>query len=206
MAVKKSHAKKGGGKLLLLSILVIIVVFLTVCVVLFWVPIVTYWEPCAPQRSFKLEDLLIDQSIIPTVWGDVWGPDTESYDGSCNSTYTSIGFGVAERELPLQVTHEIDRSGKITWARLSFENSQMFSLYPEQPTEWTYESTVADQSYFGCANERGTTQLSMCQWVGRYDEITAILWVRMTPNEVNMEDIERMVKAIDARMALHLGK
>lgn len=198
MDVKILHFSWGRWKSLL-SMLLIIVALLIVCVM--W-----FWEPCAPKRPFKPDDLLIDQSVIPTAWTDVWGPDTEFYNNRCRTAYTSIRFGMAERELPLQATHEIFRNENIGSARRYFENSRIPLTFPEQPTEWTYQGTVADQSYFGCADDSSSNSLLSCQWAGLYEEFIVVFWVRMTPGEVNFEDIEKAVKAIDTRMALYLNE
>lgn len=177
-------------------ILLITILCLAACKVLFW-------EPRAPQRSFKLEDLLIDQEVIPSVWKDKWGPLYQLGDDLCTTECVTIRFGVSSRDLHIQATQDVYRYLSTGIARRTFEKVYLPSkVYLEAAEEWTYQSTVAEQSHFGCYDDGRSTPI--CQWAGQYEEYIVVFWTRMTPGEVTLADIEKAVRAIDERMALYL--
>ena len=166
---------------------------------------VLFWEPRAPQRSFELEDLLIGQEVIPSVWKDSWGPLYQSGDDLCTTECVAIRFGVAGRESHIQAVHNVYRYLSAGIARRTFEKVYLPSkVYLKAVDEWPYESTTAEQSHFGCYSDGRSTPT--CQWAGQYEEYIVVFWTRMTPGEVSLADIEKAVRAIDARMALYLNK
>ncbi len=48
--------------------------------------------------------------------------------------------------------------------------------------------------------------MSVCEWAGRYEEYIVVFWCRMVPGEMSLADMERVVRAIDERMAQYLDK
>jgi hypothetical protein len=164
---------------------------------------VLFWEPRAPQRSFKLEDLLIGQEVIPSVWKDSWGPLYQSGDDLCTTECAAIRFGVAGRDPHIQAVHNVYYYLSAGIARRTFKKVYLPSKERLKPVdEWTYESATAEQSHFGCYSDGRSTPA--CQWAGQYEEYILVFWTRMTPGEVTLADIEKAVRAIDERMALYL--
>jgi hypothetical protein len=77
------------------------------------------------------------------------------------------------------------------------------------PQEWSYESLVADRFRFAC----GEVEMSPlgpptweCTAVAQYDEYVSVFHTDLAAEYMTLEDIERILAAIDDRMALHLGK
>jgi hypothetical protein len=74
------------------------------------------------------------------------------------------------------------------------------------PEEWSYESPVADQFTFACGEpELRPYEATVCVAVARYDEYISVLVTHPTPDGITLGEVERLVRAIDERMALYLG-
>ncbi len=174
-----------------------IIVLLVVCTL-------RLWEPRAPQRSFKLGDLLIGQEVIPPVWKDAWGPFVQGGEDFCTTDCIMINFGVSGRQSSIQASHEVYRYLSAGIAQRTFDKVYLpLRGYFEPVDEWTYQSPLAKQTHFGCSSDGRSTPT--CEWAGVYEEFIVIFWVRMTPGEVSLADVEKAVRAIDARMASYLN-
>ncbi|MGB3904695.1 MAG: hypothetical protein WBB22_07210 [Anaerolineae bacterium] len=77
------------------------------------------------------------------------------------------------------------------------------------PEEWAYESVVADRLKFACG-EVDMSPLAAPRWdckaVAQYDEFISVFATELSPDYMTLEDLERILVAIDERMAFHLGK
>ncbi len=165
-----------------------------------------FWEPRAPERSFTPEDLLIDQGTMPSSWRDVWGPFVPAGHDLCTTECAAIQFGVAASELPIQAEQDVYRYLSMGIAQRTFEKVYLPQRrHLGSMSDWTYQSPVADQQHFGCYDweER---DMPVCEWAGRYEEYIVVFWCRMVPGEMSLADIERVVRAIDERMAQYLDK
>lgn len=168
-----------------------------------------FWEPHAPERSFTPEDLLIDQEIVPPGW-DLTNPIFPAGDELCTTECVAIRFAVADdQQLVCGGTHSVYRYLSAGIARRTFDKVYLATAMSLDPVnEWTYQSQVAEQSHFGCGNMAGNVGVT-CEWASRYEEYIIVLGVALPSGEVslaNIEQIEEIVRAIDARMAEYLGK
>lgn len=170
-----------------------------------------FWEPLAPQRSFSPEDLLIDQSIVPPGW-ELTEPSFPTGDTLATRESATRGFFVktAHNEYSIQYGgHDIYRHQSTGIARRTFDKVYLAMARSLDPVSgWTYQSPIAEQSHFGCHNMAGNVGV-YCKWGGQYEEYIVVLGVAMPPGEMtpaNIEQIEEIVRAIDARMAEYLGK
>jgi hypothetical protein len=190
------HYKSVGWRLMLMMTAAAVTLLSTAC---------RYLEPRAPQRSFTPEDLLVDQNVIPSVW-ETFGLVFPAGDDLCTTECASIQFGVAGRDLPIQTEHAVYRYLSVGIAQRTFEKVYLPRAGRlESPSEWTYTSPAADRSFFGCYDWAGRAT-PVCEWAACYEEYIVVFWVRVTPGEVSLVDIERVVEAIDERMATYLGK
>ena len=77
------------------------------------------------------------------------------------------------------------------------------------PEEWLYESPAADRLRFACG-EVDMSPLGPPKWecaaVAQYDEYVSVFRTELSPDYMTLEDVERILLAIDERMSLHLGK
>jgi hypothetical protein len=162
--------------------------------------------PVAPQRSFQVDELLVNQDVMPSAWVDVWGPSYKSDDDSRSTESATITFGVSGRDLPIQARHSVRRLPNAEIARRWFEKGYLpGKQHRTPPSEWTYESSVADQSFFSYF-DRDEHSVPACEWAGQYEEYIVILWMRLTPEEASLADFEKALTEIDTRMAHYLAK
>lgn len=158
----------------------------------------------APKRSFTTAELLISLSEMPSGWTVSNGP-TKLKDDVSSKDASVIVF---------QADTDVVRRGAMQRAyryRNSSSAKRMYEEYirPGQfgttPPEWTYQSPVADQSYFTCDDNQGREPLR-CEWSGRYEEYVVVFGSWIIPDRMSLQDMERVVRAIDTRMAQYLGK
>ncbi len=160
----------------------------------------------APERSFAPEDLLVSEDIMPAGWQALGPPFLPVGDDLVTSESTEIRFGVASREPPIQAVQDVYRLATTYSARRHFEDGYLRQVASfDSVGEWTYQSPIAEQSHFGCLDWAGRAT-PVCEWAGQYAEYIVVFRTHMTPGEVSLADIERVVKAIDERMAHYLGK
>jgi hypothetical protein len=74
------------------------------------------------------------------------------------------------------------------------------------PEEWSYQSAVADRFRFACGELDSVAPKWTCKAVAQYDEYISVFSTELSPDYMTLEDVERILVAIDERMALHLGK
>jgi hypothetical protein len=77
------------------------------------------------------------------------------------------------------------------------------------PEEWSYKSPVADRLKFACG-EVDMSPLGPPEWqctaVAQYDEYVSVFHTELDPEYMTLEDVDRVLVAIDQRMTLYLGK
>ena len=186
----------------MVSLTVLVMLPLTACRLRFW-------EPLAPQRSFAPEDLLIDQDIAPPGW-ELTDPTFPAGDTLCTTECATRGFTVSDNENPVRYGgHDVYRYRSTGIAQRTFEKVYLSATRLQTSLNgWTYQSQIAERSHFGCHNMAGNVGL-YCEWGAQYEEYIVVFGVALPPGEVslaNIEQIEEIVRAIDARMAEYLGK
>jgi hypothetical protein len=170
-------------------------------------PIQTLFEPPSPRRTFTVNDLIIDQNKLPTNW-QAFTPFFPSGDDLATKESIAIRFGALANGLNNYYAEEdIYRYPTIGIAKREF--NYWFSKHPgiiHSVSEWKYQSAIADESRFACDPMNGSNFDEYCEWAGRYDEFIIVFNTQMIKNEMTLNDLEKVVKAIDTLMAEHLGK
>jgi hypothetical protein len=160
--------------------------------------------PGTPQRDFPIEALLLDETAFPL--GTKAGPampmpnKLESRESRGLTFYGR--FGIANHDV---YRYRSARQAASTFERettLWFPNTQ-FSGPWTVPSELPYQSPVADRFYLACSIEMGTP---MCNIIAQYEEYFIRFNVHMHPEFMTYQDLERVLRAIDERMARNLGK
>lgn len=162
------------------------------------------WER-VPDRSFPVEVLLINESAFPPGWeASDAGPQPPANAplGHYNSIErTMLTFyvhgGVAN--------HQVHRFASVREAAREFKRQKSIS-FPEGwvvPAELPYRSPSADQFYLACGIE-GSIQ--MCRAIWQYEEYFLRFNTHMSPDFMTYADLERVLKAIDERMASYLAE
>jgi len=160
--------------------------------------------PGAPQRDFSIEALLLDETAFPP--GTNAGPVSSRPNrlGSReNRGLTFYGqFGIANHDVYRyrsagQAASRFERE-----LTLSFPNTPFWGPWAP-PVELPYQSTAADRFHLACGIGVGTP---MCIVTAQYEEYLIRFNVHMHPEFMTYQDLERVLRAIDERMARNLGK
>jgi len=166
-----------------------------------------FGPPRPPERSFTLDDLLIDSDIVPSDW-KLDEPMFPAGDDLCTTECAAIRFSVTDELRSMWGgTHSVYRYLSQNIAQRTFKVKCLaHARILDQVKEWTYQSLVAEQSYFGCHNMAGNAGVA-CDWAAQYEEYIVVFGIAMSPGEVsltNIEQIEYIVRAIDEQMSLYL--
>ena len=166
-------------------------------------------EQPTPQRSFTTMSLLIGLSDMPRGWKVGYGPGRGRSYISPKEDGSEIGFYVSDarilpgRDTAYQGAYRY-RSAKA--AKGVYEDMVLPGQVGETPAGWSYQSPIADQSYFACYDYEGREPYPICKWSARYEEYVVVFSSWLIPGYMSLEDMEGVVQAIDARMAEYLGK
>ncbi len=173
----------------------IVVLFLTAC-----------YPNGVPPRKLELVDLLIDRDVLPAVLTETWGPFVPTGEDLITEQSISIQFGIDEQESPIRVAQDVYRYPNADISQRKFERVYLPGVaFFEPVNDWTYHSSFADQEFFGCYDWEGRST-QVCEWAGRYQEYLIVFWMRMTPGEASLADIERAVEDIDSLMARNFDR
>lgn len=168
-----------------------------------------FWQPRAPERSFTVEDLLIDQDMVPAGW-ELTDPLFPVGDTLCTTECATIGFKVTGDESSIEYGgQDVYRYHSAGIAHRTFERIYLSATRLQTSADgWMYQSPVAEQSHFGCGKMAGNVEV-YCEWGGQYEEYIVVFGARVPPGEVSLasiEQLEEVVRTIDEKMALYLGK
>lgn len=172
--------------------------------------------PTSSIRDFEIDELLIDLSAFPSGWYVDWSPSytSDSRDGRFTQFRThSEGFEA-------RAIHTIHRHRDNQAAAYWYDENQPFGdaerLTPwEIPSELPYETKVANQFRFACADFRqnpddDSEQFKNCVAIGQYAEYVSIFSISMSPDylaeHMSYPDLGHVLEVIDERMAHYLGK
>ena len=166
-------------------------------------PIQTMFEPAPPYRNFKLSDLLIEQEIVSPEWQS-FPPLFPAGDDLATEESIEERYGIVEDKTnTFLATQDVYRYETVGVARRVFDNRFISrntrALTPT--SEWKYTSPIAYQTRFGCIKYPWDLY---CVWAGNYEEYIVLFDTKMIPGQMSFNDIERIVKAIDAKMAFYL--
>lgn len=173
----------------------------------------------ARREPVGLYDLVIDASVFPLEWYTCLGPVRPPerargerlerdmlYAGFCPEGFDQ-GIGGAQHAV-FEYGDELGAAVAFRWDFSRNEFSNRYTVSPwEAPEQWSYQSSVADRFKFACAEiepfDLGHV-VWKCRAVSQYDEYVSYFSAQLS--HMTLEDLERIVLAIDERMALYLGK
>ena len=172
------------------------------------------WSSCvpeqpAPERLFTTRDLLIGVSDMPPGWKVGYGPGKGRFYISPKEDGSEISFYVSDERIPLGRRGAYQGAYRYHSAKAAkgvYENLVLPGQVGKTPARWRYQSPIADQSYFACYDYEGREPYPTCEWSARYEEYVVVFSSWLIPGYMSLEDMERVVRAIDARMATYLGK
>lgn len=158
--------------------------------------------------SFPIESLLLDESAFPEGWTayEAFEP-RDGFGLAISITFSpprgSAG-GIALHAAYTARSSEEAAHGYQTWAEFWFWESEGWGPW-SVPRELPYQSPVADQFRFACYAEREGAR-EVCQATGQYERYMIRFRTFMNPDTMTFDDLERILLAIDERMALYLAK
>lgn len=170
-----------------------------------------------PPPAFANEELLLDESSFPEGWqANEW-----TYNPRERLPADQTGRSYTRHDCPrysVSASHSAYRFFEGANSAVgAYQQYVPIWFAPREgwepwtvPAELPYQSTVADEFHFGCRTEQGDGA-QFCQAVGRYDEYIVRFHIHMDsepeyPDCMSFADLERILVAIDDRMAFYLGK
>ena len=165
----------------------------------------------APHRDFSVEDLLVDPSVFPSSWrlvAEGIPPDQEEkWATEANGFSLDTGLpDLTPADLSIYRYKSVRSASSAydKWEPRNFNSSSIGAQTPwEAPPELPYESPTADKSRFAC-HISSITQTTICQFMGQYEEFLVIFYTGFDGKHMTFADLQRILQAIDARMAHYL--
>ena len=165
---------------------------------------------------FPTEELLLEESAFP----EGWQTDGSTYNPRERLPAEQMGLTYMRHECPyysLKADHSVYRffDGAKS-AAAAYQQYIAIWFAPREgwdpwsvPAELPYDSAVADQFRLRCKTAQGGREF--CQAVGQYEAYLVRFHVYMDsdpeyPDCMSFSDLERILLAIDERMALYLVK
>jgi hypothetical protein len=165
-----------------------------------------------PTPAFSVEELLLDESAFPEGWRALTPSDPDR-----RIPAEQLGRHLLpSRCHPLMVgaTHDVYRfyGGASSAAEeypeeLGFWFSRNWGDWGISP-ELSYGSAVADQYRFGCYLDEEFHNIH-CRGLGQYEEYIVVFSAKLDPDHpecLSYTDLEKILIAIDEKMAPYLGK
>ncbi len=166
-------------------------------------------EGPVPTPTFPLEDLLLDTSAFPEGWYLPTGEPSDPPGGfglRTALTFSPSGSGgIALHEASVARNAEEAAEGYQKWEGLWFSDREGYCTWAV-PSEFTYQSPVADQYRLACCIRQQEGGDQTCQAVGQYGRYLIRFHTYMNPESMTYADLEHVLVAIDERMALYLEK
>jgi hypothetical protein len=159
-----------------------------------------------PTPPFPMQDLLLDESAFPQGW-QAYAPyePPGRFGLPIALTYSSHapGGGIAVQDVYASWNPEEAAEAYADAVSFWFKDDDRHTPWTT-PTEVGSCSTTADRLRIGCHVER-ESETQFCQAVGQYGRYVVRFHTYMSPY-MTLTDLERILVAIDERMALYLHK
>jgi hypothetical protein len=167
--------------------------------------------PTPRPEPIDLRDLLVTSSVFPPGWRaeqpssslrEVFPRAQESL----GVTFRREGYEAIANHAVGRYSDADDAAFEYEWEH-SREFGQALLVTPwATPEALPYQSTIADQYCFACAvrGDRSGDRFRVCVAVGRYGEFVSIFTTWVAPEYMTYANLERILKAIDERMARYL--
>lgn len=172
-------------------------------------------RPTRRTPPVDIYDLMLDVSVLPRGWELCAGPGVIPKPERAETESLLVGFCPPDFD-GLGGTHQEVYAYRNEVAAASVYSGEFqASEFPKGnmitpwavPEEWSYQSPVADRFKFACGEPDFPPQLqgTVCVAVAQYDEYVSVLVTNPSPGEMTLQDVERILVAIDERMAFYLG-
>lgn len=158
-----------------------------------------------PTPPFPIEDLLLDESVFPAGWRAYAPHEPPSCFGlPIAVTYSSgSGGGIALHEVHISRNREEAAERYQEAVRFWFTDDDRHTPW-STPAELEYRRTVEGELRVGCHTEQ-ESGVQLCQAVAQYGRYVVRFHTYMSPY-MTFTDLERILAAIEERMAFYLEK
>lgn len=171
----------------------------------------------ARREPVDLYELVLDASVFPQSWYTCLGPVRPPerargerlerdmlYAGFCPEGFDQ-GIGGAQHAV-FEYGDELGAAMAFRWDFSRHEFSNRYTVSPwAVPEQWSYRSSVADRFKFACAYVEpfgSDHAILSCNALAQYDQYVSYFQAQLS--HMTLDDLERVVVAIDERMAFHL--
>jgi len=168
------------------------------------------------MREFEIDELLLDVQAFPPGWHVSQSPRQYGEDRAAkDNRYIEFRPKNAMTHSMHIVFQYQDDSSAAYWydEYLPAEFRSAFRLTPwETPLDLQYQSHVADQFKFACADfeygdvDGSSKRYTRCTAMGQYEEYVSVFFTYISRESMTYADLERILRAIDERMARYLEK
>lgn len=164
-------------------------------------------EPIIPPPC-PIEDLIVDISSFPAGWTQNSPPRERNAPIRWGVDKRGVSFSTQEYGGAIQDVYRgrnLDDAGKgyfnlsESWFRLREAEGDWYI-----PSEFSYESIIADHYRFGCSIHK-PSGFQTCQMAAQYGVYVTRFYTGMSPL-MTYSDLERILQAIDNKMGQCLGK
>ncbi|MBC7264515.1 MAG: hypothetical protein H5T64_09220 [Chloroflexi bacterium] len=180
------------------------------CVALMFFYIVIYGRPKTRAQPVNMYDLMVDVSAFPQGWDVEFGPShpppRKHLRGESEGLYVQFARGFDHGAMHIVCRYTNDLTATVSfYVDNEFPNLREAMITPwAVPEGWSYESPVADRFKFACAELEILGRFRSCSAVAQYGEYISVFRSKVSPEYMTLQDLERILKAIDERMAQHL--
>jgi len=188
---------------------------LAVCLVLLLTYMALMRMPNPRTKRIDLDDLMVTRADFPQGWGTSGGGPIPGRENQRGSEETLGRHWIPEGLSEWGASQRIYRYRNVFQAIEAYftENTDFFKVRGvsswQVPAYWSYHSPVANQYRFACTQASDvldSTTTTVCVARGQYDEFISVFSASIDPAYMTYADLERVLRAIDERMARALGK
>lgn len=184
-----------------------------------------YTTPQKRDQPVKIRELLVDPSVFPPGWEiaeESRIPEKALVEYGAGEGYVRFVVPEGSQEpWSSSAGHLILRYRNHWQAMKAFYLDSylgafgtFYAYFPdaisrwEEPEGWTYRSPVASRFRFACQHfyDKDWGQGIRCSALAQYDEFISDFRVNVVLGLMSLGDIEGILRSIDERMAIHLGK
>lgn len=185
---------------------------LVICTVVIAVPQALRMWPKSRTSPVDMYELMLDLSVLPDGWVMCAGPEplARRERGERESMMVWFcppgfdGVGGTHQEV-YRYRNEFDAAilYNLEFLQREYPKGNMSAPWTV-PDHWPYQTLVADRFTFACGEPDLGMVIRVCTAAAQYGEYISVLVTHPSPDNTTLEDIERLLTAIDERMAEHL--
>ena len=177
------------------------------CVALTFFYVAIYGRPKTRTPPVDMYNLMVDILAFPKGWDVEFGPSHPPPGKHLRGETEGLYLQFDARGSDAGAMHVVCRYKNDLQATVSFYVDNEFPKTDSVvtpwalPEEWSYESLTADRFKFACAELDILGRFQSCTAVAQYGEYISIFSTHVSPEYMALEDLERILKAIDESMA-----